>query len=160
MIHWLHLLKQLAMNRLLFLLALLSISSICQAQSELPYAKRAFSFGVVVSDIEASYNFYTEVLGLIETTRFSIDQEFGRASGLSDGVPFEVIVLKTEDKPEATEWKLVTFKKKAQHPAQKSIKDDTGVQYATLFVEDLSPFLQRINPPRGPRNVLWTVVAT
>lgn len=126
-------------------------TNVSLAQNELPpveFASRSISVGVVVSKMKKSLEFYTEVLGMQRTGGLSIDREFGRKSGLSGGKPFEVIILKTEDTTEATEWKLVSFKGKAQHPEQKHIQDDTGVQYVTMFVKSLDPFLVRINKKR------------
>ncbi len=112
------------------------------------FSSGSISFGVVVSNMKKSLAFYKDVLGLVETGGFSIDREFGKKSGLSGGKPFDVIILKTIDDENATEWKLVSFKKKATHPKQKNIQDDTGVQYATMFVKSLDPFLARLKKAR------------
>lgn len=115
-----------------------------QAQSSLKYASGSISIGVVVSDFDLSYKFYTEIMGMVKTGGFSIDESFGQNSGLSDGLPFDVTILKTQNNSNATELKLLSFNKAANHPQQHHIQDDTGVQYLTFFVEDLSPFMTRI----------------
>ena len=63
---------------------------------------------------------------------------------MTGGVPFDVTVLKLIDRPEAAEWKLMSFGKEAAHPAQKYILDDIGIQYVTIFVKSMKPFLERI----------------
>ncbi|MCB0517761.1 MAG: VOC family protein [Lewinellaceae bacterium] len=118
------------------------------AESE--YEKGAISVGVVVSDLEKSLDFYTRVLGMQKTGGFKIDEDFGNRSGLSDGVPFEVTVLKLVDSPDAAEWKLLSFGKGATHPKQLHIQDDTGVQYVTLFVKAIQPILERIRQNNIP----------
>jgi hypothetical protein len=39
----------------------------------------------------------------------------------------------------------MSFDKKAKHPYPKFIHDDTGVQYVTIFVKSMKPFVERIN---------------
>lgn len=112
------------------------------------FSSGTISIGVVVDNMKKSLKFYKEVLGLKETGGFSIDREFARKSGLTGGKPFDVIILKTVDEPNATQWKLLSFKNKAQHPDQKNIQDDTGVQYVTMFVKSLDPFLPRLKKAR------------
>jgi len=112
------------------------------AQSD--FSNTTISIGVVVSDLEGSLDFYQNVVGMKKVRAFDINSDFGMRSGLSGGVPFHVEVLKLEDKPEATEWKLLSFGKVALHPKQKWIQDDTGVQYITIFVNSLKPLQERI----------------
>ncbi|TAK45890.1 MAG: VOC family protein [Saprospiraceae bacterium] len=99
--------------------------------------------GVVVSDFEKSLDFYTNVLGMTKTGGFLIDKEFGKRSGLTGGESFEVAILKLVDSPHATEWKLMSFGQLANHPLPVHIQDDTGVQYVTVFVKSMKPFLER-----------------
>jgi catechol 2,3-dioxygenase-like lactoylglutathione lyase family enzyme len=101
-------------------------------------------FGIVVSELDRSIDFYTNVIGMVKTGGFSIDADFGMKSGLTGGEPFDVTILKLKDDPEATEWKLMSFGKEANHPRPRYIQDDTGVQYATIFVKSMEPFLERI----------------
>ena len=102
-------------------------------------------FGVVVEDFEKSYDFYVNVLGMTETGGFDVDGEFGKRSGLTDGTAFKVAILKLKDSDQATQWKIMSFNKKSSHPYPKYIHDDTGVQYVTIFVKSMKPFLERIN---------------
>ena len=75
---------------------------------------------------------------------FDVDEEFGKSSGLTGGFAFHVDILKLEDSPEANKWKIMSFKKEPGHPMPKYIQDDTGMQYITIMVTSLEPFLQRI----------------
>jgi catechol 2,3-dioxygenase-like lactoylglutathione lyase family enzyme len=103
-----------------------------------------FGVGVVVSDLQRSIDFYTKVIGMQVVSGFSIDEEFGRSSGLTGGIPFSVKVLKLADLPEANVWKLISFGREAGHPKPAYIQDDTGMQYITLHVNRLAPILERI----------------
>lgn len=100
--------------------------------------------GVVVADIERSLAFYTEVIGMQKTGGFDIDAGFGLSSGLTGGLPFHVDVLKLVDSPDATSWKLMSFNSDPAHPFPAHIQDDTGMQYITINVKSLEPFLGRL----------------
>lgn len=111
------------------------------AQSE--YTTPTIQIGVVVSDLDRSMAFYQNVMGMKKVNLYDIQSDFAMRSGLSGGIPFKAEVLKIEDTPGATEWKLISFDKPAQHPKQKWIQDDTGMQYITFQVKSLKPFLER-----------------
>ncbi len=108
------------------------------------FSSEVVSIGVVASDFQKSLDFYTEVIGMSRTGGFDIDHDFGKRSGLTGGEPFSVAILKLKDSPTATEWKLMSFGKGSSHPSQSFIQDDTGMQYVTIFVTSLKPFIQRI----------------
>ena len=118
------------------------------AQSE--FSSTTIQIGVVVTDLDKAVKFYTEVIGMQKVRDFDINSDFGARSGLSGGVPFHVEVLKLEDKSDATEWKLLSFGKEAQHPKQKWIQDDTGMQYITIYVNSLKPFVDRLEANKVP----------
>lgn len=101
-------------------------------------------FGVVVSDLQKSLDFYTNIMGMTKTGSFDVDEEFAKRSGLTGGEPFSVTILKLKDSTEATEWKLMSFGQKGSHPRPEYIQDDTGVQYVTINVTSMKPFLDRI----------------
>lgn len=136
------------MKRLLIVLLGTGLTHLAMAQSE--YQSGIISIGIVVSDLDRSMEFYQEVLGMVKVNRYDITLEMGQKTGLSGGIPFFAEVLKVEDKPEATEWKLISFNKEAAHPKQKWIQDDTGMQYATFMVTSLKPFLERIEKHNIP----------
>ena len=127
---------------ILFLALAITLTSKTMAQSE--FSSNLISVGSVVTDIEKSLDFYINVIGMKKVSEFDIDEEFSKISGLADGVPFHVDVLKLEDSPEANQWKIISFGKEAAHPTPKYIQDDTGMQYITIMVKSLEPFLKRI----------------
>lgn len=128
------------MGLLLLMSAILTPKTMAQSE----FSSNLIGVGVVVTDIEKSLDFYTNVIGMKKVGEFDIDAEFGNISGLTGGIPFHVDVLKLEDSPQANQWKLMSFKKKGSHPLPAHIQDDTGVQYITLSVNSLEPFLDRI----------------
>jgi len=130
------------LNLYLLLAVTLTLTSNTMAQSE--FSSNTISVGVVVTDIEKSLDFYINVIGMKKVGEFDVDGDFGKISGLSDGVAFHVDILKLEDQPEANQWKLMSFGKEAGHATSKYIQDDTGMQYITIHVTSLAPFLKRI----------------
>ena len=115
---------------------------IVEDTSEFPTG--TIQIGVIVQDLEKSIDFYTNVVGMTKTGGFSIDEAFGKKSGLTGGEPFDVTVLKLKDNPDAAEWKLMSFGKDPAHPPQKNIQDDIGMQYITIFVKSMRPFIERL----------------
>ena len=101
--------------------------------------------GVVVTDLERSLDFYIRGLGMTKTGEFSVTGEFGKRSGLTNSIPFNVTILKLKDEQHATEWKLMSFGNKAGHQTPQYIHNDTGIQYVTIFVKSMKPFLERFN---------------
>ncbi|WP_229968975.1 VOC family protein [Pontibacter harenae] len=140
------------MMRFYFLVAalLVTFASHAQSSSQSNFSSKLIGLGVVVSDLERSLDFYVDGIGMVKVNSFAIDENFSKRSGLSNGVPTSVTVLKLEDSPEANEWKLMTFGKKATHPKQKFIQDDTGVQYITINVKALKPVIERLKQKNVP----------
>jgi len=99
--------------------------------------------GVVVNNLEKSLTFYKDILGMTEMWKFSIDKKFGKESGLTNGLSTEVTVLQLENNDYTTAFKLMSFgKHKDWQPNY--IQQDLGVQYITLNVDSVDPFLKRI----------------
>ncbi len=129
----------------LILLILLAIAyaELSQAQSE--FSSTTIGIGVVVSDLEKSLDFYTDVIGLKKVGGFDVSEDFAKKSGLTGGLPIKVITLKLEDEPEATQWKVISFGKKAPDPLPRYVQDIVGMRFITINVTNLKPFLERIN---------------
>ena len=128
---------------LILMIALAAIiSSDIMAQSE--FSSGLIGVGVVCKDIDKSLDFYLNVIGMNKVGEFDVDGDFGTSSGLTEGIAFHVDVLKLQDSPDANQWKLMSFKKEGSHPISTYIHDDTGMQYITIMVNSLEPFLKRI----------------
>ena len=132
--------KKLSVILMIALAAILSPD--IMAQSE--FSSGLIGVGVVCKDINKSLDFYLNVIGMTKVGEFDVDGDFGTSSGLTDGIAFHVDVLKLQDSPDANQWKLMSFKKEGSHPMPTYIHDDTGMQYITIMVNSLEPFLKRI----------------
>lgn len=120
------------------------------AGGESDFTGGAIHVGVVVKDLEVSTAFYTDVIGMKKTGEFDVDSAFGKASGLTGGLAFHVDVFKLQDQPEAAQFKLMSFAKDAKSPKSTHIQDALGIQYVTLNVTDLTPFVARIKAAGVP----------
>ena len=127
----------------LILMTTVTVSTAQKAPAPEEFSNPTIQVGVVVSDIEKAVDFYTNVIGMTETGGFGVSGEKAKNLGLSDGRPIDVTVLKLEDSEQANQWKLMSFGKKANRPRQQYIHDDTGMQYITIFVKNIHPFIER-----------------
>lgn len=132
------------LSRLLLLLATATLLWVRAAAQTNEFTSETISIGVVVSDLDKSVDFYTRIIGMKKTGGFSVNADMGKRTGLTDGQPVSITVLKLGDSKTATEWKLMSFGKQASHPKQNHLQDDTGMQYITIHVKALKPVLQRI----------------
>jgi hypothetical protein len=94
--------------------------------------------------MQRSLDFYIKGIGMVKTGNFTINAEFGKRGGLTGGEAVDVNILKLENSPESTDWKLMSFGKKAGHSKPKFIQDDTGMQYITIQVKSLQPIIDRL----------------
>jgi catechol 2,3-dioxygenase-like lactoylglutathione lyase family enzyme len=111
---------------------------------KLAFTEGAIHIGVVVKDLDAALAFYTDVIGMTKTGGFEVNAEMGKATGLTGGLPFSVTVLKLRDEPDAAQFKVMSLEKDAKTPKSTHIQDALGMQYVTLMVADMTPFVERI----------------
>jgi len=102
------------------------------------------SIGIVVKDLAASQQFYTEVMGMEEVTNFPVTAAESKQMGFSNGKPFHIYLYKTVEQTYATRLKLIDFNQKApidepiensqtpERPAQSGIDGYAGVNYLSF----------------------------
>ncbi|WP_422348356.1 VOC family protein [Flagellimonas sp.] len=129
--------------RLSFFLGLLSFIYLNPIMAQTEFDKPYISIGVVVTDLEASLDFYTNVIGMKELGEFSVTDEMGEKTGLTGGIAFDVKVLKLYDAPNATEYKLMSFGNE-KNEGEKHIQDRNGMRYITIFYKSLDAVIQRL----------------
>ncbi|MFP4619903.1 MAG: VOC family protein [Bacteroidales bacterium] len=134
------------MKKLCSLIAALAVlffsSELAHAQGD--FSSKTIHIGVIASDLDESLDFYKEVVGMKQTGEFSVDETMAKESGLSNGVPFDVKVLKLGNGEEATQFKLMSFGDRADKQHNDYIYDHSGMQYITINVKDLSPVIERV----------------
>lgn len=131
------------MKKTFFPILLIFVVLFTTAQTKSEFSNPNIFIGNVVQDLDKSIKFYTEVIGMTKTGGFSVDVDKAKDLGLSDKYKLDVTVLKLVDSPEATEWKLMSLSGKPGHKKPKWIHDDNGMQYITIFVNHLNPFIER-----------------
>lgn len=117
------------LSMLLFICGILFNNVVAQSPAELGVA----AIGYVVTDIEASEKFYTEIVGMTPTGGFSLDEAWSDEAGAANGKPFSVKLFKLVDSPTATVLKLAYFDEVDSRPTQNGINDFAGVNYLTLY---------------------------
>ena len=138
------------MQRMMIVAALLALLAGTATAGEPAFTESAIHIGVVTKDLDTSVAFYTDGIGMTKTGGFEVDAAFGKASGLTRGLPLSVTVLKLEDAPDAAQFKLMSFEKDAETPKSANIEDALGMQYITLMVSDLTPVVARIEAAKVP----------
>ena len=115
--------------------------------------------GVVVSDLEKSLDFYTNVIGMTKVSTWHGDAELITEAGLTDGKAVDVINLKLNGEPGNPEYKITKIQDVKSEPLSKPFRP--GLRYLSIVVKDLDPYLKRIkernikllsktNPLTGP----------
>ena len=120
---------------------------------------QSVAIGMVVNDLAAAEHFYGELLGLEPAGGFTVDEDFARRSGLTDGATLEVKQYKFGNSKGATTLKLVKIEGAPAHEANQYISNDTGVQYLTIYMSDVSTMKQSLEAAgiayrgEGPMNL-------
>ena len=113
------------------------------APSDFPHA--TIDVGVHVSDIEASADFYANVIGFTEVDGFDVSADFAAAAGLTDEQPLAVRVFVLSTGESATKVKLMDVPdveiKKSDNAY---VHSQLGFRYLTIFVEDMNAALNRL----------------
>lgn len=133
---------------ILFWLFTISFTSVCQ---ESPAELGVMAVGLVVSDIEASEKFYTEVLGMVPSGQFSLDETWSKEAGAANDKPFSVKMFKLQNKNTATTLKLAYFNETDQRPESKGVDTYAGVNYLTLYYENIYEVIDRVDQAGIPR---------
>lgn len=129
---------------LVVFVAFTMISTAQKAPVSNEFSNPTIFVGSVVTNLAKSVDFYTNIIGMTQTSTFSVDGEKSKELGLTDGRPIDVTVLKLEDSPQANEWKLMSFGTKPGHKKPNYLHDDTGMQYITILVNHLNPIMERV----------------
>lgn len=111
----------------------------------LEYASPVIHIGVVVADLDASLAFYQNVLGMKKSGEYFVPADFARESGLTSGPAILIEILKLDDSEHATELKLMSFAHNVARPPRSHVNEGLGIQYITLLVKSLHPFVERFN---------------
>lgn len=108
------------------------------------FSRLTIDLGVVVSDIDAAIEFYTEVVGFQETGGFGVEADFAKYAGLTDGKSLDIKVLKLGNGPGATSLKLMEVEGESAKADHSYIESTLGVSYLTITVQSMDRAMERI----------------
>lgn len=107
------------------------------------FESNAIKIGIIASNLQETLDFYINVIGMSKVREFDIDSITGYKFGLTNGIPFHVVGLKTENTAQATELKIVSFGTNSNHIKPKYLQG-VGMQFMTISVNSISQFVKRL----------------
>lgn len=119
-------------------------------ESSSDFAAIPVAIGLMVTDLDASIEFYQNILGLTPSGGFDLDGDFGRRSGLTDNEPLSVKTFTFGEGPGASTLKLVTSPPTKAEAHGRYIHDEDGVQYLTVMVNNMDAILERLGAHQVP----------
>ncbi len=140
------------MKRASFILVLTAVFSFSAFSAPQEFSSNIIQIGMIVSDLDKSMHFYKDIIGMsqIGNSSFDVDADFGKKSGLTDSLPVHVEILKLGAGDQATQLKLMTFGDRAKKQDNEYLHSHTGIQYVTINVNSLKPFIERIKKNNVP----------
>jgi catechol 2,3-dioxygenase-like lactoylglutathione lyase family enzyme len=115
-----------------------------ETEKESAFSKPTIDIGCVVSDIEASVKFYTEVIGFEASGGFQVDAQYAKEVGLTNEKALDVKVLTLGEGPGATQLKLMQVDGGGAKSANDHINTTLGFSYITVFVNSTDDAIERL----------------
>ncbi len=135
---------RLAFHSLLMIAALSALPS-CPAAEPGAFTRTTIDLGMVVSNLEKSVTFYTDVIGFKELPGFDVPTTLATDAGLTDGKPLSIRVVVLGEGPEATKVKLMSVAGTTPRTGDTDfIHSHTGFRYLTIMVTDTDAALARL----------------
>ena len=131
------------MKILLSSLCLTAVILLSSCSSNSNFTTGTVDYGIVVSDIEKSVNFY-KAIGFIEATTFKVPKEVTGDAGLLNYKKAKIHVMKLEGTEKATSVKLMQLAGNHKNLDQAFIDSTYGISYQTIFVKDMTPLLESL----------------
>jgi lactoylglutathione lyase len=130
---------------LALLMAALCVLPVCPAAESSGFTRTTIDLGMVVTNIEKSVAFYTDVIGFTELPGFDVPATLATDAGLTDGKPLSIRVLVLGEGPEATKLKLMSVAGTSPRTGDTDfIHSHTGFRYLTIMVADTDAALARL----------------
>jgi catechol 2,3-dioxygenase-like lactoylglutathione lyase family enzyme len=133
---------------LFFAMPLAAVATMFATRAATPpqFPSTTIDVGVHVSDIEASADFYANVIGFTEVEGFDVSADFATAAGLTDDQPLAVRVFVLGEGATATKIKLMEIPGVGTKPSDNAyVHSQLGFRYLTIFIDDTNAALERLN---------------
>lgn len=143
------------MHRLFFLLVPFVVAAATmpgRVAAPADFSRTTIDLGVHVRDIDASVDFYANVVGFTEVEGFNVAADFATTAGLTRGQPLAVRVFVLGEGDSATRLKLMEMPNaEAKESDNASVGSQLGYRYLTIFVANTNEMLRRLEAAgRGP----------
>ncbi|MEZ6048327.1 MAG: VOC family protein [Planctomycetaceae bacterium] len=118
-------------------------SSVGDDQEKSWFKSTTVDFGIVVSDIDKSVEFYRDVLGMTEAFSFDVSSQIATDAGLTNQQPATVHVMTAGEGEMATKVKLMQIGDETPQKQDLTYINSTlGMSYITLHVKNVSQMLE------------------
>lgn len=126
-------------------LAAVAAVSVGRTAAPADFTSTTIDIGVHVSDIEASADFYANVIGFTEVEGFNVAAESATAVGLTDEQPLAVRVFVLGEGESAARLKLMEVPDVETKESDNAfVHSQLGFRYLTIFVEDMTAAVERL----------------
>ena len=98
------------------------------------FSSNVIMVGIVANDLEESIDFYTKVIGMNKVTEFTVNEEFGKNSGLTDGNAIDISVLVLNDSEDPAIIKVLGRNEKTDSTKGMAC---TKADYDALYLQTL-----------------------
>jgi catechol 2,3-dioxygenase-like lactoylglutathione lyase family enzyme len=141
------------MRTLLSVLLLLTAVAVLSANrnaAPADFQRTTIDLGVNVGDLDASADFYANVIGFTEVEGFNVTADFCTAAGLTDGQPLTVRVFVLGEEESATRLKLMEIPEVETKQSDNAyVHSQLGYRYVTIMVDDMNATLERLRAGGG-----------
>lgn len=135
---------------LVLLLAAVAVLSANRNAAPADFRRTTIDLGVNVGDLDASADFYVNVIGFTEVEGFEVTADFCTAAGLTDEQPLAVRVFVLGDEESATRLKLMEIPGVETKQSDNAyVHSQFGYRYLTILVADMNAALERLKASGG-----------
>ncbi|WP_163382057.1 VOC family protein [Cyclobacterium sp. SYSU L10401] len=108
------------------------------------------SIGVIVSDLDESYKFYTDIIGMVKEDRYHQSSETSTKYGVNSGKEFNIINLRMQCDGYSLKYKLnktkgdlpeIPFSNENEYYGFERI----GSSYFSIDVKNVEPYIERLD---------------
>jgi len=115
------------------------------AEVKSDFARTTIDLGMLVTNLDKSVKFYTDVIGFKEGAPFSVPAEYCADAGLTDKQPLSIRTLKLGEGDTATTLKLMELPQVSPKKTDNAfLHSQLGFRYLTIFVADADTALGRV----------------
>jgi len=125
-------------------LTIVCLTGAREDESKSVFTDTTMDLGMVVSDLDASLKFYTDIVGLTKTGGFSVPGSVCKQAGLTDGHDLNITILTPNGDSKGTNLKLMAVPDADSKASDNQyIHSQLGFSYLTFYVADLDAAIAR-----------------